>query len=270
MAKAEMTSQSCRFTVLSASSCRRLFSSASLRPSEAPACVLGKSSEDRALTVPLLTPVRCYAALIKRFFKSAKIDELDDLSNAAEERVQRLGDKLRANIIPPLLRELRTFTAADFKADLRSGVVIAALTIPQAVAFSLLIGIPVPAVIGSALVGAVLCSLYCSSKHLVFGPTNTISIILTGALLSLSAEPLDPLQKVLIIGFLMGALQLAAGFADFGKVTHGLFPARSSSGYSTAVGLLIATGQLGEICSALLEGARSAFPAPCATWPIAS
>lgn len=184
--------------------------------------------------------------MIKRFFKSAKIDELDDLSDAAEQRVQRLGDKLRANIIPPLLRDLRTFTTADLKADLRSGVVIAALTIPQAVAFSLLIGIPVPAVIGSALVGAVLCSLYCSSRHLVFGPTNTISIILAGALLSLAGEPLDPLQKVLIIGFLMGALQLAAGFADLGKVTQ--FISRAVIvGYSTAVGILIATGQLGNL-----------------------
>lgn len=183
---------------------------------------------------------------MKRFFKSAQIEELDDLSDVAEERIDRLRGTLRANIIPPLLRDLRTFTLADLRADMKAALLIAAITIPQAVAFSLLIGIPAPAVIGSAIVGAVLCSLYCSSRHLVFGPTNTISIILAGALLSLAAEPLAPLQKVLVIGFLMGVLQLVAGFADLGKITQ--FISRSVIvGYSTAVGILIATGQLGNL-----------------------
>ena len=86
----------------------------------------------------------------------------------------------------------------------------------------------------------------CSSRHLAFGPTNTISIILAGALLTLATEPLDPLQKVLLIGFLMGAIQLVAGLANFGKITQ--FVSRSVIvGYTTAVGTLIATGQLGNL-----------------------
>ena len=35
-----------------------------------------------------------------------------------------------------------------------------------------------------------------------------------------AAEPLAPLQKVLLIGFLMGALQLAAGLSGLGKITQ--------------------------------------------------
>jgi SulP family sulfate permease len=104
----------------------------------------------------------------------------------------------------------------------------------------------VPAVVASAIVGTVLCSLFCSSRHLVVGPTNTISIILASALLTLAAEPLAPLQKVLLIGFLMGAIQLAAGLSGLGKITQ--FVSRSVIvGYTTAVGILIAVGQLGSL-----------------------
>jgi SulP family sulfate permease len=184
--------------------------------------------------------------LVRKFFKAARVQELDDLSDVAERRLVGLTDKIRANLIPPLLRELPGYDRANLRADLLAGLTIAALTVPQAIAFALLIGIPVPAVIASAIVGTTLCSLYCSSRHLVCGPTNTISIILAGALLSLAAEPLGALQKVLLIGFMMGAMQLAAGLTNLGKVTQ--FVSRSVIvGYTTAVGILIATGQLGNL-----------------------
>jgi len=184
--------------------------------------------------------------MVKKFLQSAHIDELDDLTEVAGRRITGIGRKIRANLIPPLLRSLPGYNRTWLQADFMAGLVIAALTIPQAIAFALLIGIPVTAVITSAIVGTVLCSLYCSSRHLVFGPTNTISIILAGALLALADEPLGALQKVLLIGFLMGAIQLVAGLANFGKVTQ--FVSRSVIvGYTTAVGILIATGQLGHL-----------------------
>lgn len=186
------------------------------------------------------------------------MDELNDLTDLAERRLNKLGDKLRANLVPPLLRSLSDCDRTSWRADLVAGLTIAALTIPQSVAFALLIGIPVPAVIASAIVGTVLCSLYCSSRHLVFGPTNTISLILAGALLSLAQNPLDPLQKVLLIGFVMGVIQLAAGFAGLGKITQ--FVSRSVIvGYTTAVGILIATGQLGNLFG-IARGADVSLP----------
>lgn len=183
---------------------------------------------------------------MRHLLQAAQMDELDDLTEVAEQRLNRIGDKLRGNLIPPLLRSLKDCNRASLRSDLLAGLTIASLTIPQSVAFALLIGIPVTAVMACAVVGTVFCSLYCSSKHLVFGPTNTISIILAGALITLAAEPLNPMQKVLLIGFMMGAIQLAAGIADLGKITQ--FVSRSVIiGYTTAVGILIATGQLGNL-----------------------
>ncbi|PAW88031.1 MAG: hypothetical protein B9S26_13035 [Opitutia bacterium Tous-C4FEB] len=174
------------------------------------------------------------------------MNELNDLTDLAEQRFTSVRDKLRANLIPPLFRSLRSYDRALLRADLWAGLTISAVAIPQCIAFALLIGVPVPAVVASAIVGTVLCSLFCSSRHLVVGPTNTISIILASALLTLAAEPLAPLQKVLLIGFLMGAIQLAAGLSGLGKITQ--FVSRSVIvGYTTAVGILIAVGQLGSL-----------------------
>jgi len=196
--------------------------------------------------------------MVKKFLQGAHIDELDDLTEVAGRRLTGIGQKIRANLVPPLLHNLPAYERTWLRADLLAGLAIAALTIPQAIAFALLIGIPVTAVITSAIVGTVLCSLYCSSRHLVFGPTNTISIILAGALLTLADEPLGALQKVLLIGFLMGAIQLAAGLANFGKVTQ--FVSRSVIvGYTTAVGILIATGQLGNLFG-IARGADVSLP----------
>ena len=174
------------------------------------------------------------------------MNELNDLTDLAEQRFTSVRDKLRANLIPPLFKSLHSYDRALLRADLWAGLAIAAVAIPQCIAFALLIGVPVPAVVASAIVGTVLCSLFCSSRHLVVGPTNTISIILASALLTLAAEPLAPLQKVLLIGFLMGAIQLAAGLSGLGKITQ--FVSRSVIvGYTTAVGILIAVGQLGSL-----------------------
>lgn len=184
--------------------------------------------------------------MVKRLLESGHIDELDDLTEVAGQRLTGIGEKIRANLIPPLLRRLPDYERVWLRADLQGGLTVAALAIPLAIAFALLIGIPVTAVLASTIVGSVLCLLHCSSRHPVFGPTNTISIILAGALLVLADEPLWALQKVLLIGFLIGAIQLAAGLANFGKVTQ-FVSCSVIVGYTTAVGILIATGQLGNL-----------------------
>ncbi|HAP41943.1 MAG TPA: SulP family inorganic anion transporter [Armatimonadetes bacterium] len=174
------------------------------------------------------------------------MQEFTELKEVAGDSATGIGKQIRANLIPPLCRALPDYDRANFRADLLAGVTVAVITIPQSIAFALLIGIPLSSVLAGTFIVTVLCSFYCSSRHLVVGPTNTISIILAGALYSLASEPQVPLQKVLLIGFFMGAIQLAAGLANFGKITQ--YVSRSVIvGYTTAVGILIATGQLGNL-----------------------
>ncbi len=184
--------------------------------------------------------------------------ELHELTDLAERRLSGAGARLRANLIPPLLRDATSYDRRNLRSDLLAGLTIATLTVPQSVAFALLIGIPVSAVLAASIVGTVICALYGSSHHLVFGPSNTLSLILASALVTLAADPLTPLQKVLLIGFLMGAIQLAAGLTDLGRFTQ--FVSRSVIvAYTTAAGILISFGQI-ENLTGLAAGSDPSLP----------
>lgn len=157
-----------------------------------------------------------------------------------------VADYLRYDPVPAFWRELRHYSWAKLRADAYAAVMIAIVTIPQAIGFALVVGLPVQAVLATAIVGAAVCSFFSTSHHLVFGPTNTISIILAGALLTVSDVPLTSLQKVLVVGFMMGTIQLASGFFKLGNLTH--FISRTVIvAYGTAVGILIGVGQIGNL-----------------------
>jgi SulP family sulfate permease len=155
-------------------------------------------------------------------------------------------DYLRLDPVPPVFRELRRYSLAKLKADVVAAAMVAIVTIPQAIGFALVVGLPVEAVVATAIIGALFCALFSGSRHLVFGPTNTISIILAGALLSVRDVPLTALEKVLVIGFLMGIFQLAAGFFKLGTLTQ--FISRTVIvAYACAVAVLIGVGQIGNL-----------------------
>ena len=166
--------------------------------------------------------------------------------NEAVEGLADFADYLRLDPVPPVWRELKRYSVKKLRADVVAGFTVAIVTIPQAIGFALIVGIPVQAVLVTAIIGAAFCAIFSSSRHLVFGPTNTISIILAGALITVASVPLTALQKVLVIGCLMGSFQLAAGFFKLGNLTH--FISRTVIiAYSTAVGVLIAVGQLSNL-----------------------
>jgi SulP family sulfate permease len=168
---------------------------------------------------------------------------------ALEQAVNGLHDMagyFRMDPVPPVLRELGHYSWDKLRRDAQAALMVAIVTIPQAIGFAVLVGIPVPAVIATAVVGGFFCALFSSSRHLVFGPTNTISIILAGALLTVAAVPLPSLQKVLVIGFMVGVFQVAAGLFKLGGITH--FISRTVIvAYASAVGVLIAVGQVGNL-----------------------
>ncbi len=166
--------------------------------------------------------------------------------NQAGDVLYDAVDYLRLDPIPPVARELRRYSFAKLKADATAGAMVAIVTVPQAIGFALVVGLPATAVIATAIVGAIFCALFSGSRHLVFGPTNTISIILAGALLTVRDVPLTALEKVLVIGFLIGVFQLAAGFFKLGTLTQ--FISRTVIvAYACAVAVLIGVGQLGNL-----------------------
>ncbi len=177
----------------------------------------------------------------------------------------------------PLAEELPGYTWGKLKADFLAGSTVSLVSIPQAIGFALIAGLPPLMVIMSVIVGGFVCALFSSSRHMVFGPTNSISIILAATLYSLSGGTLRPAEVALVLALLIGGFQVVAGLAQMGKLTQ--FISRSVIiAYSTAIGLLLAVGQLpnlmgaavthGGMLNALIDASTSLFPLTSVPYPI--
>lgn len=143
----------------------------------------------------------------------------------------------------PVRQELRRCDREKFRGDLAAAATVALVSIPQAIGFALIAGLPPLMVVMSVVVGGFVAAGLTSSHHLVFGPTNSISIILAATIYSLGREVLDPPQIVLVLALLIGAIQLGAGLAKMGDLTQ--FISRSVViGYGTAIGVLLIAAQL--------------------------
>jgi SulP family sulfate permease len=151
----------------------------------------------------------------------------------------------------PLYEELPNYSWAKLKADFIAGSTVSLVSIPQAIGFALIAGLPPLMVIMSVVVGGFVCGLFSSSRHMVFGPTNSISIILAATLYSLSAGSLSPAELALVLALLIGAFQVFAGLTQMGKLTQ--FISRSVIiAYGTAIGLLLAAGQVPHLLGSVV------------------
>jgi hypothetical protein len=98
-------------------------------------------------------------------------------------------------------------------------------------------------VIASVIIGGFVGALFFSSRHHVFGPTSSISLIVAATIAANSAIGLPPLQLAIYLAFLIGVIQLLAGLLNFGEITK--FISRSVVvAYSTGIGILLIASQL--------------------------
>ena len=119
----------------------------------------------------------------------------------------------------PALDSLRHYTARDARSDLVGGLSVAAVAVPQAMAYAMIAGLPAVYGLYTAIVMTAVGALFDSSRQLINGPTNAISIALLGAIGSIK-DPQLAVQAAVLLAFLMGAIQLAISLARLGDLTR--------------------------------------------------
>jgi len=119
----------------------------------------------------------------------------------------------------PALESLRGYTVQHARSDLAGGLSVAAVAVPQAMAYALIAGLPVEMGLYTAIVMTAVGALFDSSRQLVNGPTNAISIALLGAIGGV-ADPTQRMQAAVLMAFLIGAVQLTISFAKLGDLTR--------------------------------------------------
>ncbi|GAB6040359.1 SulP family inorganic anion transporter [Endothiovibrio diazotrophicus] len=130
------------------------------------------------------------------------------------------------------------------KADLISGLTVAIVVVPQAVAFAAIAGMPPQYGLYAGMIPPIIAAFFGSSWHLMSGPTTAASIVLLSSL-SAFAEPMSPeyVGLALTLTFMVGVIELTLGIARMGAVVN--FISHSVVvGFTTAAAILIASKQL--------------------------
>ena len=118
----------------------------------------------------------------------------------------------------PALDSLRTYSRTDFARDLTAGLTVATVAVPQAMAYAMLAGLPAQYGLYTAIVMTAVGALFDSSRLLINGPTNAISIALLSAL-ALIPEG-ERIQAAIALALLVGVIQLGIAFLRFGDLTR--------------------------------------------------
>jgi SulP family sulfate permease len=118
----------------------------------------------------------------------------------------------------PAFDSLRSYGPRTFAADSMAGLTVAAVAVPQAMAYAQIAGIPPQYGLYTAIVMTGVGALFDSSKHLINGPTNAISIAVLSALVTFGEG--DRLQAAVLLALLVGTVQLGITLLRLGDLTR--------------------------------------------------
>ena len=133
------------------------------------------------------------------------------------------------------------------RADLLAGLTGAVVVLPQGVACATLAGMPPQYGLYAAMVPCIVAALFGSSRLMVTGPANAISLTTMALIAPLAAVGSERyIELVLTLAFLVGALQLLLGLARAGSIVEKV-PHSVVVGFTAGAAVLIANSQLGPI-----------------------
>src|SRR5207244_1890512 len=113
------------------------------------------------------------------------------------------------------------YTWSDFRADLIAGLTVAAVSVPQGMAYALIAGVDPRYGLYTAIVMTAIGSVLGSSAQLINGPTNAISLVVLSAVAGLSLKDADHnLQAVFLLTIMVGTFQVLFYFFKLGDLTR--------------------------------------------------
>src|SRR6202163_2859185 len=104
----------------------------------------------------------------------------------------------------PAFDSLRSYSWRTLGLDTMAGLTVAAVAVPQAMAYAQIAGIPPQYGLYTAIVMTAVGALFDSSKQLINGPTNAISIAVLSALVGFGEA--ERIPAAILLALLVGAV----------------------------------------------------------------
>ncbi len=142
--------------------------------------------------------------------------------------------------------------------DLVAGATVAAIAVPQAMAYALIAGVDPRFGLYSAIVVTIIASIFGSSSHLINGPTNAISLVVFAALSPFDSAA-DAYQAMFLLAVIVGTIQILIAVFRLGDLTR--YVSESVIlGFMAGAGVLVAVGQVGNFLGAAKKGSGDQSP----------
>ncbi|MCB9657292.1 MAG: sulfate permease [Polyangiales bacterium] len=147
----------------------------------------------------------------------------------------------------PLPEWARGYDRDTLRADAIAGAIVAAVLIPQAMAYATLANLPPIVGLYAAAVAPLFYPLLASSRRLAVGPVALDSMLVAGTLASIGAVAVgERVAYGALLALMVGAVLFVLGTLRFGFVAN--FLSRPVVlGFTAGAALLIASGQLGPL-----------------------
>ncbi|ELS34590.1 MULTISPECIES: SulP family inorganic anion transporter [Pseudanabaena] len=132
------------------------------------------------------------------------------------------------------------------RADVIAALTVAAIALPQGIAYALIAGVDPRFGLYSAIFVTAIASIFGSSSHLINGPTSAISLVVFSTLGFFEPDArLDAYEGMFLLGIMVGCIQILIAVFKLGDLTRYI----SESvilGFMTGASVLLAIGQIGN------------------------
>ena len=162
-------------------------------------------------------------------------------------RVKPSAECTRTGVEPFFRRPwsiLKSFGKEDVGRDLVAGLTVAAVAIPQAIAYASVAELPAHCGLYTAVIAAIVGSLWGCSRFLATGPVNATSLLVLPVLLAVAA-PGTPeyLLAAGVVAVIAGVLRIALALMHFGALVT-LASRSVLIGFTAGAAVHIAVGQM--------------------------
>jgi sulfate permease, SulP family len=132
------------------------------------------------------------------------------------------------------------------RSDFQAGLTVAAISLPQSIAYALIAGVDPRFGLFCAIVFTTVASILGSSSHLINGPTGALSLVVFSTLSFFEAEArLDAYEAMFLLGAMIGIIQILISVLKLGDLTRYISES-VITGFMSGAATLTIVGQIGN------------------------
>ncbi|XP_026830710.1 sodium-independent sulfate anion transporter isoform X2 [Ooceraea biroi] len=151
----------------------------------------------------------------------------------------------------PVLSWLPRYNGQDALGDLVAGITVGLTVIPQSLAYSNVAGLPAQYGLYGSFLGCFIYIIFGSCKDIPMGPTAIISLLTYQTVSHLES----PVEHAILLCFIVGIVELIMGIFGLGFLID-FVSGPVSSGFTSAVALIIVTSQIKDILGISAKGSQ--------------